>query len=305
MNKYAFIIFARDKERYVARAMRAAFQQTYQGFEIVVSYQESKDRTWDVIQQTAKEYSGPNKLTLLQCPIAKWRGMPGLNQHLNWIVENVDASHFIACAADDFSLPERVERTVEAFERHHPSMVATGMFFADPDPAKGVKYGGETGYPDRDGWVDFREIFPKYIGGSTTQAWTREFYEKIGGLDGVGSPDVVMPYLACLDKGMYYLQQRLHTYCRITGVENTGLQSVLDAYPEGAPERLQIEELIHYQVLTGIYTALAKGEHCGLIKDDTQKVGLLEPISDRLTSWVNVRNRMTFEDIQPMKFKAL
>ena len=304
-SKFAFVIFARDKEKYVARAMRSAFGQTHKGFEIVVSYQESQDKTWDVIQQEAADYRGENPLTILKCPIVKWKGMPGLNQHLNWIVENVDATHFIACAADDFSLPTRVAKTVDAFEKHSPSMVATGMYFADPCEKDGIKYGGENGYPEADGWVRYEDIFPRYIGGSTTQAWTREFYEKIGGLDGVGSPDIVMPFLACLDKGLYYLNERLHTYCRIVGVNNTGLQSVMDAYDEGSKERLAVEELIHFQVLTGIYTCLGKGEKAGLITTLEQRGALLEPIGDRLASWVNVRQRMTFEDVQPMKFKAV
>ena len=301
--KYAFIIPARDKEKHVRRAMRSAFKQTYADMEIVVSDQGSTDNTRKVIHETAKEYSGPCKLTLLDCPITKYRGMPGLNQHLNWMVENVDADIFMCSAADDFSLPKRAERTVEAFEKHHPSMVATGMYFADEGGEIGVKYGGETGYPDADGWVNFKEVFPRYIGGSTTQAWTREFYEKIGGLDGVGSPDIIMPFIACLDKGMWYVQERLHTYCRIVGAANTGLQSVLDAMPDDKA-KLQIEELIHFQVTCGLYACLGKMQSAGLTTPEALQA-LTEPILDRNASWVNTRQKMTFEGVPPIAFKAV
>jgi glycosyltransferase involved in cell wall biosynthesis len=301
--KVAFIIPARDKEKHVRRAMRSAFKQTYSNMEIVVSDQGSLDNTRKVIHEAAKEYTGPNKLTLLDCPITKYRGMPGLNQHLNWIVENVDADIFMCSAADDFSLPRRAELTVAAFEQHKPSMVATGMYFADEGTELGVKYGGESGYPTEDGWVKFEEVFPRYIGGSTTQAWTREFYEKIGGLDGVGSPDIIMPFIACLDKGMWYIQERLHTYCRIVGKENTGLQSVMDAMTTDA-ERLQIEEIIHFQVTCGLYACLGKMGKCELTTEAALHA-LTTQILDRNASWVNTRQKMTFDGVPPIAFKAV
>lgn len=301
--KVAFIIPARDKEKHVARAMRAAFKQTYSGMEIVVSDQGSADGTRKVIHETAKEYKGPNKLTLLDCPITKYKGMPGLNQHLNWLVQTVDADMFMCSAADDFSLPRRAEVTVAAFEKHNPSMVATGMYFGEPCEAQGVKYGGETGYPEADGWVNPEEMFRRYIGGSTTQAWTREFYEKIGGLEGVGSPDIIMPFIACMDKGMWYVHERLHTYCRIVGKDNTGLQSVMDAMKTDA-ERLQVEELIHFQVMCGLYSCLGKVQACRLTTDEALHT-ITEQILDRNASWLNIRQKMTFEGVPPIAFKAV
>ncbi len=302
--KVAFLIPARDKEKYVRRAMRSVFAQTYEKMEIVVSYQESQDRTKDVIAATAAEYKGPNKLTLLECPIVKYKGMPGLNQHLNWMVEQTDADVFMCCAADDLSLPRRAELTVKAFEQFNPSMVCTGMYFAEPDGTEGgVKYGGENGWPVEDGWIKYDEVFPRYIGGSTTQAWTKEFYEKIGGLDGVGSPDIIMPFIACMDKGAYYLHERLHTYCRITGENNTGLQSVLDAMQTDA-QRMQVEELIHFQVMCGLYACLGKMQSAGLTTPDALRC-LTESILDRNASWINIRQKMTFEGVAPIAFKAV
>lgn len=266
--------------------------------EVIFSDQFSTDGSWEILKDVAEKYDGKHKLRIMQCPEVSLKGMPGLNEHLNWIHNQTDAEVFISSAADDYPLISRARKTIEAFEKFSPSMVITGMYFANEDGS----YHGETGFPNEDGFVKVEDVYSKMVGGSTTQAWTREFYEKIKGLQGVGSPDMVLPFLACVDKGAYYLHERLHVYCKVVDEHNTGLEGVYAA-AKSDEERTALEELMHFQVLAGIYTAAAKMQDAGLSTQDANNA-IIEQILDRSASWQNVRQRMSLQKIQPMMFKT-
>lgn len=296
--RVCFAVPVRDKAKFLRRTVNAVLSQECSPIEILFSDQGSTDGSWEILKDIKSKYDGPHNLRIVQCPETSVRGMPGLNEHLNWIHNQTDAEVFISSAADDVPYPSRARKTIEAFERHNPSMVITGMYFAEVDGS----YGGETGFPTEDGWVKVDEVYTRYVGGSTTQAWTREFYEKIGGLQGVGSPDMVLPFLACVDKGAYYLNERLHVYCRVSDPSNTGLEGVYAAAKD-ENEKLALEELMHFQVTAGIYTAASKMKEAGL---DTQEAtnALVAQIVDRAASWQNVRQRMSLLKVQPLGFKS-
>ena len=300
MTKLAFILHARDKAKHVKIAARSMlFQECERPFEVILSDHGSVDGTKEILEEQARLYNGPNKARFVQCPHTNIRGMPGLNAHINWTMTQTDADFILQLSADDYALPKRVEKVWAAFEEHKPSMALTGMYYVDED----MKYLAESAHPDKDGWCILEEMYPKYIGGSASQAWTHEFFDKIGGLSGVGSQDVVMPFLAVLDKGAYYLRERLHCYRKCVGLQNTGLQGVLDAVPEGDPRRMQIEELIHFQVLSGHYAVLMKMDQAGL-RTDEAVYHLVQAILDRSASWSNIRQKMTLEGVPPTALRA-
>lgn len=296
--KVCLAIPVRDKAKFLHRAVQAALSQDFSPLEIILSDQGSKDGSLALLKELASKYDGPHKVRVLECPITNIRGMPALNEHLNWIHNQTDADTFVSCAADDWDLPTRVSRTVEAFQKHNPSMVLCAQYWADEDG----KYGGETGWPLEDGWVKPDEVYTRYIGGSTIHAWTREFYEKIDGLQGVGSQDMVMPFLACLDKGCYYLNERLHVYLKTADPDNTGLEGVYRA-TESEDEKLKLEELMHFQVTAGIFTAATKMNNAGLANADGVNA-LVTQIVDRAASWQKVRQLMALKQLQPLVFKA-
>lgn len=296
--RYCFAVPIRDKAKYLRRTVRAVLQQDSQPLEVIFSDQCSTDGSWEILHDEVTKYDGPHKVRVLRCPETSLRGMPGLNEHLNWIHNQTDAEIFISTAADDLPYKARARKTIEAFEKFSPSMVLTGMFTAEPDGS----YGGETGFPEEDGWVKVEDVYTKYIGGSTTQAWTRSFYEKINGLQGVGSPDMVLPFLACVDKGAYFIYERLHSYCRVVDENNTGLEGVYAAAKDDN-EKLALEELMHFQVLAGVFTAGTKMQEAGLVTPEAN-AAIIEQILDRSASWQNTRQKMSLLKIQPRMFKT-
>lgn len=296
--KVCFAVPVRDKAKYLRRTVNAVLSQDCRPIEILLSDQGSRDGSWEILKDIKSRYDGPHKLRIVQCPTTEFPGMAGLNEHLNFIHNQTDADVFISSAADDVPNIARARKTIEAFEKFDPSMVITAMWFANPDGS----YHGETGHPTEDGWVKVSEVYTHFVGGSTTQAWTRNFYEKIGGLQGVGSPDMVLPFLACIDKGAYYLNERLHTYCKVVDQNNTGLEGVYAAAKDDN-EKLAIEELMHFQVLAGIFTAGQKMQEANLITPEAN-AALVEQILDRSASWQNTRQKMTMLKVQPRMFKA-
>lgn len=298
MMKYALLLTARDKVRYVSDAVRSMFAQVGPSIELLLSDQGSKDGTREVLDDLARSYAGPHKVRRLNCPHTDLRGMPGLNTHINWAVTQTEADVVMQISADDYDLAQRSELTIAAFEEFKPSMVLGAQYFVDP----AMKYLGETPHPKEDGWCTVEEMYAQFVGGSTCQAWHRDFYDKIGGLSGVGSPDIVLPFLACLDKGAYFLATKVHAYRKVDNLQNTGLEGIYNALPTDDPQRRQLEELMHFQVLAGHYAVLTKMDAAGL-RTDAAVNALASAILDRSASWCNVRQAMTFDRIPPAPFK--
>jgi len=299
MKKYALLLTTRNKVRYTSDAVKSMFAQVGPPIELILSDSGSIDGTRELLDDLARSYNGPHKVRRLNCPCAQALSMPGLNAHINWCMTQTDADVVMSLSGDDYDLAQRSELVIKAFEEYNPSMVLGGMYYVNEK----MEYQGETPWPKEDGFCKVEEMFPKMIGGSTIQSWSAEFFHKVGGLSGVGSPDVVLPLLACLDKGAYYVHTRAHCYRRVIGVHNTGLESVWGAYPENSPERLQLEELMHFQVLAGHYTTLMKMDAAGL-RTEAAVHALATAILDRSASWTNTRQKMSFDGVPPLPFKT-
>lgn len=297
--RVALLLTARDKVRYVSDAVKSMFAQTGPSIELLLSDQGSVDGTAAVLDDLARGYAGPHTVRRLQCPVTRPRGMPGLNEHLNWAMTQTDADVVLQLSADDYDLAQRAELTAAAFEEHKPSMVLGGMYYVSE---KGV-YLGETPHLNESRWANLEDMTLRYLGGSTCQAWTHEFWDEVQPITGVGSIDVPLPFLAVLVKGAYALHPRMHCYRKVLSEQNTGLEGIYGVYPEGDPRRLQLEELMHFQVTAGHYFALGKMQEKGWGTLEAMHI-LAAAILDRNASWINVRQRMSFEGIPPIPFKT-
>lgn len=296
--KYALLLTARDKVRHVAAAVQSMFAQVGPPIELLLSDQGSTDGTDVIMDELAGKYDGPHKVRRLNCPDTELIGMPGMNAHVSWAMTQTDADVVMQLSADDYDLAQRAELTRKAFEERNPSMVCVSQYYVNEK----MEYQGETPHSTEDRWLTIEDMTVNLMGGSTCQAWTREFWGKIGGLQGVGSMDVVMPPLAVMDKGAWLVKARAHCYRKVTGLRNTGLEGVYYHHPEGSKERLQLAEVMHYQISAGYYAVLQKMDDAGWRKPEWE-VALANCILDRAASWVTTRNKMTFDCISPIPFK--
>lgn len=293
----------RNKERFIQVAARSILYQKCEPFLAVLSDNNSTDASKAILDEEASKYDGPHKVLRLDCPVFEHDGMPGLNAHMDWVMEQLPDSieWIIQLSGDDYSLETRAQRTLDAFRAHDPSMVLTAQYTVDQE----MKYLAETGFPHVDGWVLVQDVISKFVGGSCSQAWSRDFYYKMGGVKGcLGSPDILMPLLSILHKGCWYIHERLQCYRKVLGPDNTGLESVFFAIPEeNKAERLQLEELIHFQVAVGLYEVLGKMYEAGLQTREAEEA-LSLAISDRAASLVRTRKELSLRRVPPRPFKT-
>lgn len=297
--KMALLLTARDKVIHVAAAVKSMFAQVGDPIELLLSDQGSHDGTKVILDEMATNYDGPHTVRRLDCPDIEMIGMPGMNAHVTWAMTQTDADVVMQLSADDYDLAERAKLTRQAFEEHNPSMVCVSQYYVN----EAMEYQGQTPHAHEDRWLTLEDMTINLMGGSTCQAWTREFWSEIGGLQGVGSMDVVMPPLAVMDKGAWLVKTPAHCYRKVLGANNTGLEGIYYHHKEGSKERLQLEELMHYQITSGYYEVLKKMDAAGW-RTDANSIVLANCIFDRCASWIATRNKMTLDCVPPIPFRV-
>jgi glycosyltransferase involved in cell wall biosynthesis len=297
--KAAFIIPARNKEKWVGVAVTSALRQTYSPLEIVLSDQGSEDHTFAVMKDLASKYDGVNKVSLIDCKDTQDKGMSGLNRHIHCIMNHVDADAFIFNSADDWSHPERSSKVVKVFEDFGPDYVGTGVEYATSSDPLNTQSDGVFLRNGESGFVSVKEIISERIGGSSSCAWSREFYDRVGPIPGAVGPDTYLPPLAALGKGYYFLAEILHVYFKHASPDNTGLWGVYNSM-DNAADKLRVAELECWQIAAGLKSVMDQTNKMGLKVDDESGKALMEAFLEKVSGWVEVRHQLGLNRISPM-----
>lgn len=132
-NKNPLVTFALihyNQENLVKSAMKAALAQDYSPLEIIVSDDCSTDRTWDVMQEIAKSYSGPHQLHVVRNQVNM-----GIGPHVGKIGLMAQGGLIVQADGDDISYPQRVSRLVQRWRENdfcsgalHSAVVRKSMF---------------------------------------------------------------------------------------------------------------------------------------------------------------------------------
>lgn len=107
-----FALFAYNQEQYVREAIEAAFAQTYEPLEIILSDDCSPDRTFAIMQEMAAAYSGPHRVIARQSPQNR-----RVLRHVLDVARMAQGKYMVVAAGDDISMPERTAKLLELFER--------------------------------------------------------------------------------------------------------------------------------------------------------------------------------------------
>ncbi len=295
--KTAFIVPVRNKEKYLPKMVEAVLNQTYAPMEIILSDQGSTDNSLAILESYQRRYNGPNTIRVLQCPELDYKYMAGFNVHLNWLHNQTDADLVICTSADDWNHPERTTKVVRAFEDFKPDMVGTAIQFHEAD---GTAI-GTTAFPHESRFIEPIEMTERLVGGSSSQAWTHEFYETVGPLEGSSIIDVYLPFLATAGKGFYFIDEPLYAYFRWADMENTGLGGVLLAAQ--GDEKVQYDELQRYQILSTYFAALRHIFKINCLKDDVLKT-LSTHLMGMSNSLISLRDEMTHKRIPPIGLRT-
>ena len=250
----AFVINARDKEKYVAQAVRGALAQDYP-CHIILSDQGSKDRTKAVMQEEVDAYlaavgegSSKHKIEIVDCPVKGEYSMATQNRHVDWLVDQTEAEWFFQCSADDYSLPGRVSACMSATALMPCASVVTNQWFNDrpgePVAADTPRSQMPGGYIPA-GWGLTSLVF-----GSCIAAYKRSFLKKIGPAPGSVTMDVWCGYQAALDDGFVVVPEPLHVHQRVADVKNMGFGGRLKGaeLAQDWDGLARINELNHFQL---------------------------------------------------------
>jgi hypothetical protein len=296
--KVSFIVPARNKARHVGRCVRSILGQSVQGMEIVISVQPSEDETLAVVRDLVDGYSGPNEARVLECPVADYAGMAGLNQHFQWLHEHITGDVVIMCSADDYNEPERAERTLEAFAKHQPSYVGTRVVYETPDGAAQT----ETNFPNRCSRpIGMDEAINYLICSSASSAWSRDLWQKYGPLVGIEAQDMVLPMMAFFERGVYYIDEPLHHHVLHAGLDNTGLEGQMRAARDQIEgERLgEVNAFHNAHHWANIYRRINEAGYLPRLPHDVHGA-LAERVMNAAWAWVQQREAMTLRRIEPV-----
>ena len=300
MKKVSFIVPIRNKAEHVGECVQSILAQTHSPMEIVLSDQGSEDDSLDTVMANIDRYHGPNTIKILNCPITEYSGAAGLNDHLNWLHEQIDGDIVIMCSADDWNDPRRAERTVQVFEETNCSYVGTRVIFHERD-------GSETERP----WADrhsemlsLKKAVELSIGSTTSSAWSRDLMQKYGPFMGIEAEDMILPYVACIERGFYYLDEPLHHYRIAASLDNAGPGGFLSAARDET-EREQFTEHNNYAYTSNWLAVLRRiHQHAGQDLDPEAYQEIVRKIIYGADLWAQTRDALTMRRIAPIAYRV-
>ena len=113
-----FILLAYNQEKWVRDAVRGALSQDYSPLEIIISDDNSSDRTFDIMKTEVASYFGPHKIVLNQNCLKS-----GIARHLSKLVWNATGELVVYACGDDISLPQRTRRIVDLWQTYGKSSI--------------------------------------------------------------------------------------------------------------------------------------------------------------------------------------
>lgn len=252
----AFVINARDKEQYVAKAVQGALAQDYP-CHIILSDQRSKDGTKAVMQREVDAYlasvgeQNKHKIEIVDCPVEGEYSMATQNRHVDWLVDQTDAEWFFQCSADDYSLPRRVSVCMANVAKMPCASIVTAQWFSAPNEPITEKTPRVQVNPG--GYIAAGAGLVNLVFGSCIAAYKRSFLKKIGPAPGSVTMDVWCGYQAAMDEGYVVVPEPLHVHQEVADVLNMGFQGKMRG-AEGNPVLLaQLNELNHFQLFELYY----------------------------------------------------
>lgn len=210
------ILFSFNQEEYVGEAVESILAQTYQPLEIIISDDCSVDKTFEVIESLAGDFSGPHSVRTNRNDKNQ-----GIGRHVSNLMESAKGELIVLAAGDDVSSLDRVEVLVKEWRQGgFPAGIGSAVTMID---ATGVETGYREGFCSAGG-VDTGEggksasldAFLRNSGFGLlgcSAAWSREILEVFGRLpDDVMNEDAALSLRALMMGGLLSISPSLVKY---------------------------------------------------------------------------------------------
>jgi glycosyltransferase involved in cell wall biosynthesis len=108
LSKVTAVLYAFNEERFIGEAVRSMLDQDYANMEFVLSDDGSTDRTFEIMEQLVRDYTGPHRVILNRNSTNL-----GIGSQINAAVAKTTGSFIVLVNGDDVSHPDRVRKLVE------------------------------------------------------------------------------------------------------------------------------------------------------------------------------------------------
>lgn len=215
----SLVVMAWRQEALLPGVIAAAFVQTYQPLEIILSDDASPDGSFAVMQAMAAAYRGPHQIRLN-------RNDPnlGLIGHVNRVFDLAQGVLIVYNAGDDLSEPDRVARLYAAFTGESPASDRPGLVHSDVtdidaagDPLPEQRTRNRNAALDGKSLADVALTKNNCIGASC--AWNPDLHRVFGPITETEVfEDRVLYFRARLLGGVAFVGERLVRYRRGSGL---------------------------------------------------------------------------------------
>ena len=207
--RVSLVLLAYNQESTVRRAVQSCFAQDCEPLELVLSDDASSDGTFDVLQQLAADYRGPHTVRARRSATNV-----GIGEHYNQLLNATSGELLVTAAGDDFSVPHRVRRLIDAWEATgcRADLIASHVIDMDHDGQlhEVMRVDDLSKYRNVHDWAAKR---PYIIGAG--HAFTRRMMERFGPmLASVFYEDQIMVFRAIAMGGAVTVDEPLVHYRR-------------------------------------------------------------------------------------------
>lgn len=113
-----------NSERFIIPQINSIIKQLSQSDELVISYNESTDNTWEIISSYAKQ---DNRIKIYKCE------KKGLLANFDSAISHTKGKYIFLSDHDDVWLDDKVEKVLRTFEKENSILVLHGRYVTDSD----------------------------------------------------------------------------------------------------------------------------------------------------------------------------
>lgn len=275
----SLVLSTYQSQAHIGAALRSALAQDYSPLEILIADDGSTDGTVAIIERELATYCGPH--TVILDPARDHLGV----EHANRWIRQIRGQLVVRAAGDAVSRPDRVRRTVEAWQSAKVSLVAAPLKAAPAGPVAIDQILAETATLESD---------------ESTFAYEPEVLIRPGPLSTRHhrfGPGPILLFRACLMKGVYCLAEPLVERLAPAGPGQP--QTLPAADPSIALETQRAEAAgIAVRRLEELFELKAAGL-AGAQSSQTQ-ILLQRRILAAARDWVDSRRKLMSQDLRPI-----
>ena len=207
--KATLVVLTYNHEAFIRPCIASALAQDYGALEIIIWDNCSTDRTVEIIDELLAAYDGPHQITFHKSDKNHFPGFAPQNQ----MFREAKGRYIAILSGDDAMMPNRVSRTVEAFEASGAGAVACSTIDIDEE-------GRQVGLRDRmtegrgftyfSTAADFIRLMGSAVAYGPGIAFRRDVYSRFGKLrEGSRNADVNIAFRGALLGGNFYIREPL------------------------------------------------------------------------------------------------